>query len=520
MIFPSYQATIHVLTRSSLVTSSTGGALLVNRMVQITTILRMTHEERIETFRSVAVLLESRFPKPYASSEAIFPGVVKHAGECRKLIDHVLSLVKNYENYLQGEKIEKFGSLLQRAALYILEIDNRQGERLFKMSLDMKWTEEGHVVPHIQMNLAWNHMRHGNLVEAKNLGSTSVNLFESALGDDHVLTAWAYCNYGRILVFNTKFKDACLYHQKAIQVYERKRLIDPGNNTLRFALFIAQNYLVTAEHCQLRGDILGDIYEPSINNTEGFNQAPLLTEEVKELLKELSESCKAGLELSNREYASVFPNKQTLAWIELTLCWILLDLGWFDEAEKYNSRALEHVKDRFSPDGCGVGVITVQRADILNGQGKVAEAEAEYEKARSLLEKKMGRDNPLTALAYHKTGNFYCQRGHFTRAVSFYEVALGSFEESYGESHPTTATTMNNLGVALINIHQRELGLQYLERALKTRRDRFPRTHKLVVRLTTNIAFLKAHSNSRHEENRVSKSRYASSELQPLKIRS
>lgn len=461
-------------------------------MVQLTTILRMTHERQtlVKTFSSVAVLLESKFPQPYASAGAIFPGVMEHTKECQKLIPHVLSLVKNYESYLGKQKIDNFGSLLQRAALYLLEIDNKQGEKLLQMSLDMELTEEGYVVPHIQMNLAWNLMRNGSLEQAKNLGLKSLNLFKLSLGDQHVLTAWAHCNFGRILAFNASFSDAELHHQQAISIYEGNLQSNPTNTTLRFALFIARNYLATALHCQLRGGILGDIYEPLINGNVEPTQTPLLTGDEKECLKQPLELCEAGLELAKPEYDSVFPNKQTLAWIELTLCWILLDLERFDEAEKYNLQALLHVKDRFSPDGCGVGVVTVQRADILNAQGKKLEAEKVYMEALNLLETKMGHDNPLTALTYHKVGNFHCRNNRFADAVPLYESALESLEKSYGEHHPTTATTKNNLGVALINIDQKESGLQHLKEALEARRHHFPSSHKLVVRLAGNIAFL------------------------------
>ncbi|KAI9858058.1 MAG: hypothetical protein M1813_007870 [Trichoglossum hirsutum] len=83
---------------------------------------------------------------------------------------------------------------------------------------------------------------------------------------------------------------------------------------------------------------------------------------------------------------------------------------------------------------------------FYDNQGRLAEAEAMYERALAGYEKALGPDHTSTLYAVNNLGNLYSSQGRLTEAEAMYERALAGFEKALGPDHTSTLRTVGGLG--------------------------------------------------------------------------
>ncbi len=99
-------------------------------------------------------------------------------------------------------------------------------------------------------------------------------------------------------------------------------------------------------------------------------------------------------------------------------------------------------------------------------QGKYEEAEPLYRTALAIMQRRLGRDHPLTAAVVHNLAQLkQMQGGHVDEAVALYRRALAAKRKSLGNAHPSVTVNLNNLA----NILSREKG--QLDEAEKLARE-------------------------------------------------
>jgi tetratricopeptide (TPR) repeat protein len=247
------------------------------------------------------------------------------------------------------------------------------------------------------------------------------------------------------------------------------------------ALSIYRNFHAISLYSHIRGGFSGDLYEPSLENQENMFGEGIDPEEI--------EAMKEPIELSHESIRVLRKRpgwEPSLAWVELSLSWMLLYIEDLKGAERTTLDSLNHFLEVYPPEFCGVGVAKIQLADCYLRQGYVIQAYREYRAALEIFELSVGRQNPLYIIGFHKMANFLCQVGSYKEACDHYEFCLAEFTKLYGESNPTTKMVENNLGIALLKVNERARGLQYLHSSLIYRQNHYGDTHKFTRRAKVN----------------------------------
>jgi tetratricopeptide (TPR) repeat protein len=84
---------------------------------------------------------------------------------------------------------------------------------------------------------------------------------------------------------------------------------------------------------------------------------------------------------------------------------------------------------------------------LYSNQGKLAEAEAMYERALAGYERALGAEHTSTLDTVNNLGILYKSQGKLAAAEAMYERALAGKERALGVEHTSTLDTVNNLGI-------------------------------------------------------------------------
>jgi tetratricopeptide (TPR) repeat protein len=109
---------------------------------------------------------------------------------------------------------------------------------------------------------------------------------------------------------------------------------------------------------------------------------------------------------------------------------------------------LENERIRRSVDWNTVKVRDIYCIAYLNNTvGKLAEAEALYQRALDGYEKARGPEHQSTLDTANNLGNLYAYQGKLVEAEAMYQRALDGNEKAWGPEHTSTLDTVNNLGL-------------------------------------------------------------------------
>jgi tetratricopeptide (TPR) repeat protein len=121
--------------------------------------------------------------------------------------------------------------------------------------------------------------------------------------------------------------------------------------------------------------------------------------------------------------------------------------GRLEEAAALYERALAVFKRKLGKENAEVALNLSSLAALRQEQGRVLEAERLYAQAVPLQERVFGRGHPEVALTLHNLAHLERERGRFARAVTLYGRAWRSFHRVLGAKHPHTRQAAANLKV-------------------------------------------------------------------------
>ncbi|CAK7207068.1 hypothetical protein SEUCBS139899_009876 [Sporothrix eucalyptigena] len=123
------------------------------------------------------------------------------------------------------------------------------------------------------------------------------------------------------------------------------------------------------------------------------------------------------------------------------------DQGRLAEAEAMYDRALQSKEKALGPDHTST-LDTVNSLGMLYRlRGRFDEAEAMYDRALQGKEKALGADHMSTLKTVNSLGILYSLQGRINEAEAMYDRALRGKEKALGTEHTSTLTTVNNLGI-------------------------------------------------------------------------
>jgi tetratricopeptide (TPR) repeat protein len=103
--------------------------------------------------------------------------------------------------------------------------------------------------------------------------------------------------------------------------------------------------------------------------------------------------------------------------------------------------------------------------ELYANQGRLADAEAMYERALQGEEKALGKEHLLTLNTVNDLGIIYMQQGRLKEAEKMFKRALQGKEKALGREHESTLDTVDSLGSLYMNQGRREAEAMY-KRAL------------------------------------------------------
>ncbi len=133
-------------------------------------------------------------------------------------------------------------------------------------------------------------------------------------------------------------------------------------------------------------------------------------------------------------------------------------------------------------------------ATYRNNLGAAWKAKGHYDKAIEYYEKALesdlniyGEDHPNVATYRNNLGATWKAKGDYDKAIEYYEMALKSDLSNFGESHPKVATRWNNLGEAWRSKGKYDKAIEYYEMALKSDLNHFGEDHPNIAAYRNNL---------------------------------
>lgn len=479
-----FEGAMAILLRTGLLVRSKGFSS-IHRLIQTTLVHQMDHNNRIESFRRGIRYIKASF-STVPSCDSLFPLECPPLDEVRHVLPQILALYQKNQEFGCELQDSGFADLCSWMGSYFMDISNMEGARqMLQKSHDIyaQFEECKHRKASVLGGLGWLVMREGRLVTALEVTNQAVQLMEEAVGPKHPHNSWVLSNRGRIHLFGGEIRQSLEDSSRSFEIMKQVDHERQHTELSTAALSVYRNFYAISLYAHVRGGVSGDLYEPSLD-PEGKGEVigEIVELEEKEAMKGPIELCRESIRvLLNRSDCAT-----SLAWVELTLSWMLLHIGDLEGAEQTTLACLKHTQQDYSPEVCGVGVAKIQLADCYSRQGNYMQAFCEYTKALENLESSVGRQNPLYIIGSHKMANFLCQRGEFEKACGRYEFCLEELSKLYGKFNPATNIAQNNLGIALINVNKKARGLELLHGSLVYRERRYGSWHKFTRRARVN----------------------------------
>ncbi len=164
--------------------------------------------------------------------------------------------------------------------------------------------------------------------------------------------------------------------------------------------------------------------------------------------------------------------------------------GRLAEAEAMYQRALQGKEKALGQDHTST-LDTVNNLGVLyRSQGRLAEAEAMYQRALQGYEKALGQDHTSTLNTVNNLGVLYRDQGRLAEAEAMYQRALQGKEKALGRDHTSTLTTVNNLGILYRSQGRLAEAEAMYQRALQGYEKALVRDHTSTLTTVNNLGIL------------------------------
>jgi tetratricopeptide (TPR) repeat protein/predicted Ser/Thr protein kinase len=168
--------------------------------------------------------------------------------------------------------------------------------------------------------------------------------------------------------------------------------------------------------------------------------------------------------------------------------WLHAVEGSFDEALRYQRRALRMRRRLYGDADVDTGISLKYLGDLLVDMGRYGEALRHYRDARRLYSRAMSPRHPRVADVVREIGYLAAQHGRYGEAIERYREALTIFAGALGSEHPWAAGTHDLLGNALERTGQLDAAMKHYRRARAMYERSFGRTHPPIAVTLANMA--------------------------------
>ncbi|KAI9889405.1 MAG: hypothetical protein M1814_005341 [Vezdaea aestivalis] len=164
--------------------------------------------------------------------------------------------------------------------------------------------------------------------------------------------------------------------------------------------------------------------------------------------------------------------------------------GKLAEAEAMYQRALKGKEKALGPDHTSTLDTVNNLGALYSDQGKLAEAEAMYQRALKGKEKAVGPDHTSTLDTVNNLGALYSDQGKLAEAEAMYQRALKGKEKALGPDHTSTLNTVNNLGNLYSDQGKLAEAEAMYQRALKGYEKALGPDHTSTLSIVNNLGLL------------------------------
>jgi tetratricopeptide (TPR) repeat protein len=171
---------------------------------------------------------------------------------------------------------------------------------------------------------------------------------------------------------------------------------------------------------------------------------------------------------------------------------LYVNQGRLAEAEAMYERALQGKEKALGPDHTSTLDTVNNLGALYVNQGRLKEAAAMCQRALQGYEKALGPDHTSTLSAVNNLGTLYVNQGRLKEAEAMYQRALQGYEKALGPDHTSTLDTVNNLGLLYTNQGRLEEAEAMYERALQGCEKALGPDHTLTLHTVNNLGALYA----------------------------
>lgn len=142
------------------------------------------------------------------------------------------------------------------------------------------------------------------------------------------------------------------------------------------------------------------------------------------------------------------------------------NLGKYDDAIEYYSRALDIYLDQFDEEHYEIPTIWSNLGEALRAKGDYKKA---FNFSKKALEKDLenhGENHPDVAVRWNNLGVVLNDMGEIDQAIDYHKKALDSNLRNWGENHPRVVLDLNNLGDIFRTQGNYKKSLEYFNKVL------------------------------------------------------
>ncbi|MBW1811452.1 MAG: serine/threonine protein kinase, partial [Deltaproteobacteria bacterium] len=277
----------------------------------------------------------------------------------------------------------------------------------------------------------------GRYAESVEHHHKSLELFNKALGEQHLRIATAYDNLGVALKGQGKYDEAIENYLKAHAIREKildKRHPDIGNSL----------------------NNLGVVFDEKGDD----KKAIAYYRQALEIWTKALGTDNPRVAMATNNIGSYYEDhaqyEEALDYFKQSLDIRIRLLG---EKHQYTLRVRENI------------------AITHETMGKLDQAFEEFREILKLNEEVLGAEHPGVAFTSNRIGNCHLKRKEYNKAIAAYQRALAIYEKANGPKHISLAEPLNNLGRVYSETHKLKLARSRIERALDIVRETFNDKH-------------------------------------------